>query len=240
MLSAIITDVTRSHCSEGSHDVFFLCLVVEVFESLPEEFPVNQQQHQAAHWCFCLLHSVKKFSFFLAVYFLSSLVFCSSVWLLSQVATRLSPNDHPLAHYAVWYNNSTPCIGLMFVSFGSVRGLCLSLSMTAARTYLAFYFEAWLTGWQPWHSCRRCGACYYAYINILINTRSAIEEIITCHHSTVRKRLLFVLVCAHARTFICLVPPKYDLCSSRSSPSINEFHSISQNPRTDSHSCLGR
>lgn len=135
----------------------------------------------------------------------------------------------PLAHYAPWYNNSTPCTGLIFVSLRAMRGLCLSFSMTAVHTYLPFYFEAWLTGWQPWHSCRRCGACYYAYINILINTWLAIEEIITCHHSTVWKEYAGC-VCMHAHAFICvfhlinmisvpLVPPR-PLMSSTAAPLI--------------------
>lgn len=111
----------------------------------------------------------------------------------------------PPAHYAPWYNNSTSCTGLIFVSLRAMRGLCLSFSMTAVHTYLPFYFEAWLTGWQPWHSCRRCGACYYAYINILINTWSAIEEIITCHHSTVWKEC--ALLCVRVCTYTCLFHP---------------------------------
>lgn len=130
----------------------------------------------------------------------------SSAQLLIQVAVRLSPNDHPLT---VLCDTIIPPRALAWClsAYGLWRGLCLSFSMTAAHTYLPFYFEAWLTGWQPWHSCRRCGACYYAYINILINTRSAIEEIITCHHSTVRKECTLLYVCVHAHTFICLFHP---------------------------------
>lgn len=155
-----------------------------------------------------------------------------SICLLSSSSSVLcspySGNASP-AQCAPWYNNSTPCTGLIFVSLRAMRGPWLSFSMTALHTHLPFYFEAWLTGRQPWHSCRRCGACYYAYINILINTWSAIEEIITCHHSTVWKEC--ALLCAHARTHIHHIQHlrvsshKYDLCSSRSSPSINKFNS---------------
>ena len=112
-----------------------------------------------------------------------------------------------------------PCTGLIFVSLGAMRGLWLSL----AHTYLPFSFEAWLTGRQPWHSCRRCGACYYAYINILINTWSAIEEIITCHHSTALCCACACNVYARAPMNLHVSSHKYDLCSSRSSSSINEF-----------------
>lgn len=117
----------------------------------------------------------------------------------------------PLVSWPPWYNNATRCTGLIFVSSRAVRGFCLSFSMTALNTYLPFHFEAWLTGRQRWHSCRRRRACYYAYINILINTWSTIEEIITCHHSTVWKILLccvcvYVYVCVQActHTLICM------------------------------------
>lgn len=150
------------------------------------------------------------------------------LWLFSSVLPTFGlwfASGQMTVHYAFWYNNSSPCTGLIFVSSRPMWGLCLSFSMTMLHSYLLFYFEAWLTGRQRWHSCRRCGACYYAYINILINTWLAIEEIITCHHSTVWKEC--ALLCVYARTHVCLrvSSRKYDLCSLRSSPSINEFNS---------------
>lgn len=115
--------------------------------------------------------------------------------------------EWPPAHHDVQYNNSTQCAGLIFVYLRAMWGLCLSFSMTAAYTYLPFYFEAWLMGWQPWHACRHCGTCYYRYINILISTWLAIEEIITCHHSTAKKECTMFYECAHAHTFPCLFHP---------------------------------
>lgn len=169
---------------------------------------------------------------------------CLSALLSSAPHSGGGSPEWPPSHYDVQYNNSTPCTGLIFVYLGAMRGLCLSFSMTAAHTYLPFYFEAWLMGWQPWHACRHCGTCYYGYINILINTWLAIEEIITCHHSTAKKERTLFYACAHAHTFTFR---KRDLFSSHSSLSNNEFNSgtsylestllklimycISQNPR---------
>lgn len=202
---------------------------------LPEDSQIiNRSYKWVAHWCFvCSLPSPAPHdgnltrSFLISIPCLvfppSVLVSVSSITLpppsFSQSVWRwlLSSAPHsgagspvakwPPAHDAPWYNNSTPCTGLIFVSLNAMRGFCLSFSMTAVHTYLPFYFEAWLTGWQPWHSCRRCGACYYAYINILINTWSAIEEIITCHHSTVWKECALLCASVHAHTFICLFHP---------------------------------
>lgn len=139
----------------------------------------------------------------------------------------------PAAPHARWYNNASPCTGLLFHSSRTVRGLCLSFSETAAHAYLPFYFEAWLTCRQPWHSCRRCGACYYAYINILINTWSAIEEIITCHHSTVWKERALLSAYARTRIHLQVSSQKYYLCTCRSSPSIND-HCVTHAERLDS------
>lgn len=170
-----------------------------------------------------VVHYVTSPAFFLyIIVFLS----CSSTPQCSPNSGSGSPvAKWPPIRYAPWYNNSTPCIALIFVCSRAMEGLCLSFSLTAVHTYLPFYFEAWLMGRQPWHSCRRCGACYYAYINILINTWSAIEEIITCHHSTVWEE--YALLCVYALTHVHLrvSSRKYDLCSSCSSPSINEFDS---------------
>lgn len=109
---------------------------------------------------------------------------CSACLLFGWSGTRYPESPSP--HALTWYLSALRLWG----------GSRLSFSMTAARTYLPFYFWTWLTGWQPWHSCNHCGACYYAYINILINTWLAIEEIIACHQSTVRKER--ALVCARA------------------------------------------
>lgn len=73
-------------------------------------------------------------------------------------------------------------------------GFCLSVAVTAAHAYLPCYFERWLTAGQAWHSQPRGGACYYANINIPINTWSTIEKIITHHHSAVSKRYEYASV----------------------------------------------
>lgn len=157
-------------------------------------------------------------------------------WLFSSFRWQcpLLSNDHRLTMLCDTLIPS--CTGLIFVSLGAVRALCLSFSMMAAHTYLLFYFEAWLTGWQAWHSCRRCGACYYAYINILINTWLAIEEIITCHHSTVRKEfaLFYGHVCVCRCRFAHAV--SQDLCSCCSPLSNNEFNSSSSRWKTQCRS----
>lgn len=125
---------------------------------------------------------------------------------------RHSPFESPITH-----------TGLILAGLGAAGGLCLSFNVMALHTYLAFYFEAWLTERQPWHSCRRSGACYYECITILINTWPAIEEIITCHHSTVWERNIFYCtsVCTNSRTQDLF--HKYDLCYFCCYSSINDL-----------------
>lgn len=49
-------------------------------------------------------------------------------------------------------------------------------SVIQLPAYLRFYFQMWLTvGWL-WHSRRKHTACYYACINIFINTRCTLEK----------------------------------------------------------------
>ena len=86
-------------------------------------------------------------------------------------------------------------------------------------------------GRQTWHSCRRCRACYYAYINILINTRSTIEEIMACHHSTVWNpcvHSMLVCVCLCVCVFVlmsrCVPPYLWSLTPHHAFPSCNELN----------------
>ncbi len=81
-----------------------------------------------------------------------------------------------------------PVHGTDICQLKGCRGFCLSVAVTAAHAYLPCYFEQWLTAGQAWHSQPCGGACYYANINIPINTWSTIEQIITHHQSAVSKR----------------------------------------------------
>lgn len=62
--------------------------------------------------------------------------------------------------------------------------------------YLWFYFQMWLTAGWLWHSQRKHTACYYAYINILINTRCSIAKVITCHHFSASSKKSLLCNCS--------------------------------------------
>lgn len=81
--------------------------------------------------------------------------------------------------------------------------------------YLRFYFQMWLAAGWLWHSRRKHTACYYACINILINTRCRIGKVITCHHFSASSKKSLLCNCAviYLRR-MCYTPQKLSLFNS--------------------------
>lgn len=81
--------------------------------------------------------------------------------------------------------------------------------------YLRFYFQMWLTAGWLWHSRRKHTACYYACINILINTRCSVGKVIACHHFSASSKKSLLCNCAviYLRR-MCYTPQKLSLFNS--------------------------
>lgn len=81
--------------------------------------------------------------------------------------------------------------------------------------YLRFYFQMWLTAGWLWHSRRKHTACYYACINILINTRCSIGKVITCHHFSASSKKSLLCNCSVIYLGrMCYIPQRRSLFNS--------------------------
>lgn len=81
--------------------------------------------------------------------------------------------------------------------------------------YLRFYFQMWLTAGWLWHSRRKHTACYYACINILINTRCSVGKVITCHHFSASSKKSLLCNCSVIYLGrMCYIPQRLSLFNS--------------------------
>lgn len=81
--------------------------------------------------------------------------------------------------------------------------------------YLRFYFQMWLTAGWLWHSRHKHTACYYACINILINTRCSFGKVITCHHFSASSKKSLLCNCSVIYPGrMCYTPQRLSLFNS--------------------------
>lgn len=135
--------------------------------------------------------------------------------------TKFSP-FMPLA--SIPANKSyTPPIRYIILTLWLVEGAkCLSAEWVLAVTpvlklpaYLRFYFQMWLTAGWLWHSRRKHTACYYACINILINTRYRSGKVITCHHFSASSKKSLLCNCSVIYLGrMCYIPQRLFLFNS--------------------------
>lgn len=145
-------------------------------------------------WCYVKLHCISghcelflTVSLSLSLCLLASSQTCERHWKTPQTLSLSVFKWPPFSCF--FLDRIIPLVrGPDICQLKGCRGFCLSVAVTAAHAYLPCYFEQWLTAGQAWHSQACGGACYYANINIPINTWSTIEKIITRHHSAVSER----------------------------------------------------